>query len=96
MATLNIASKANQATSLPSLLVATRVNHLDPKANITINVHDTETVKSGSGEAAELTLETTSPVYSTDDVVATLLKTYPFLQGTHEDLVCFGAVLLIT
>jgi len=87
MATLNIASKANQAKSIPALLVAARVNNLDPNASIDINFQDADTLKSGGGEAVELIIGTDSPVYGSEKAIASLTQAYPVLQGKDESLV---------
>lgn len=89
MATFNIASKANQAKSVPALLVAARVNDLDPNASININFQDAESLMSGGGEAVELILGTESPVYGSEKAIASLLQVYPILQGKDESLVTF-------
>lgn len=87
MATVNIASKANQAKSLPTLLVAARVNNLDPNASINMNFQDADTLKSGGGEAVELVLGTDSPVYGSEKAIASLIQAYPILKGKDETLV---------
>lgn len=87
MATLNIASKANQAKSVPALLVAARVNNLDPNASINIKFQDADTLESGGGEAVELIVGTESQVYGSEKVITSLIQAYPVLQGKDEGLV---------
>ena len=87
MATLNVASKANQAKSVPALLVAARVNDLDPNASIKINFQDADSLKSGDGEAVELVLGNESPVYSSEKAIASLMQNYSILQGKNESFV---------
>ncbi len=87
MATLAIASKANQATILPALLVASYVNESDPNASITIKFEDVETLQSGNGAAVELVLEKDSSTYGSDQVIGKLLEIYSFLQTKYENLV---------
>lgn len=95
MATLNIASKANQATTLPVVLAASYANQSDPNASITVKFDEVDILKSGDGASVELILGTDSPIYGSEKVIETILVAYPFLQGKHENLVgrLFGAVL---
>ena len=76
MASLHIASKANQATSIPALLVATLANHKDPHASITINFQDAETLKSGGKEAVELVPKSGASIHGSETVVSYLAKSY--------------------
>ena len=87
MATLNIASKANQAKSVPALLVAARINEVDPNSSININFQDADTLQSGDGEAVELILGTDNPVYGPEQVIARLMQAYPLIPGKDENLV---------
>ena len=87
MATLTIASKANQATFLPALLVATRANELDTNTALTIRFEEVDTLKAGGGATAELTLGSGIPTYGSENIIAKLVNAYPFLQGKHENLV---------
>ena len=87
MATLNIASKANQATFLPALLIATYVIEIDPNVSININYHEVDNFKSGDAAAVELALGTDSPVYGSEKAAYKLLEAYPVLRGKNEDLV---------
>lgn len=95
MTTLNIASKASQATTLPVLLVASYANESDPNASITVKFNEVDTLKSGDGASVELILGNDSPTYGSEKVIEDILVAYPFLQGKHENLVgqLFGAVL---
>lgn len=95
MTTLNIASKANQATTLPVLLVASYAVESDPNASITVKFNEVDTLKSGDGASVELILGNDSPIYGSEKVIENILAAYPFLQGKHENLVgrLFGAVL---
>ncbi|MCJ1370026.1 hypothetical protein MMC20_001238 [Loxospora ochrophaea] len=87
MATLTIASKANQATFLPALLVATRANELDTNTALTIRFEEVDTLKAGGGATAELTLGSGIPTYGSENIIAKLVNAYPFLQGKHENLI---------
>lgn len=97
MATLNIASKANQAATLPALLVASYANESDSNASITVKYDEVDTLKSGQGASVELILGNDSPTYDSKKVIEDILVAYPFIQGKHENLVgdSFGAILFI-
>lgn len=87
MATLNIASKANQVTTLPALLVATYANESDPNVSITVKFVEADTLKSGDGASVELLLGNDSSTYGSEKVIENILVAYPFIQGKHENLV---------
>jgi len=42
MSRLLVASKANQSSTLPALLVAHYVNHIDPNSHIGVDIEDTD------------------------------------------------------
>lgn len=81
MATLNIASKANQATIFPALLVAYYAKEADPNASININFEELEAHKSSEKATVELVLSNAAPIYGSEDVISSLIETYPFLRG---------------
>ena len=85
MATLNVASKASQATFLPALLIATHANEIDPNASINIKYHEVDNFKSGDAAAVELTMGTDSPVYGCKQAAHKLLEAYPVLLGKNQD-----------
>ena len=87
MATLTIASKANQATSVPALLVAAWANELDPNASVRVEFQDAETLKSRKSEVVELALGSEGPTYGSGNVIDSLLHSFFLLQGTDESLV---------
>ncbi|MCJ1482755.1 hypothetical protein MMC06_002921 [Schaereria dolodes] len=87
MATLNIASKANQAKFLPALLIAAYATESDPNASIRIKFQEIDTLKSGDETAAELILGSDSPIYDSEKIITKLVETYPFLQGKNESLI---------
>ena len=89
MTTINIASKANQATTFPALLVSTNVNEADPKSQITINFGDVETLQSQKDATVEFLLDGSEPKYGSDQVIGSLLERYPVLQGKSQEQVCF-------
>lgn len=84
MASLTLASKANQATLLPPLLVATHANNLDLNVSIAIQFDDTEGLKQAMGAAAELSLGTDAPTCGSEDVVVKLVEAYPSLQRKNQ------------
>lgn len=88
MATLNIASKANQATTLPALLVANYAKESDSKATINVRFEDVDILKSGDKASVELVQGNTAPTYGFGNVIKELLSTFSFLQAKHADLVC--------
>ena len=87
MTTLNIALKANQASTLPALLIAIYAKESNADIRLTINYDDVDTLKSGDKESIELAQENDTPSYGCNNVINKLLSTYPFLQGKHEELV---------
>lgn len=87
MTTLNIASKASQAITLPAVLVATYANNSNTKTPITINYEDVNNLKTGDKALVELLCENESPVYGFELVIGKLLEAYPFLQGENENYV---------
>lgn len=95
MASLTLASKANQATLLPPLLVATHANRLDPNVSIHIQFEDTEGLKQAMGAAAELGLGTNAPTSGSEDVIVKLDEAYPSLQGKNQIGVCADLAQLI-
>lgn len=87
MSALCIASKANQATTVPVLLVASYVNESDPNASIDIKFQEAETLKSKDGASVELLVKDDTPLYGFDKAISGLTAAYPSLQGKHEALV---------
>lgn len=93
MATLRIASKANQAASIPVLLIANLINNKDPNALITVDFEDAETLQS-SGQAVEFIPKTGDLVSGPETVISNLVGPYSRLsvepspaQNQREDLV---------
>jgi glutamyl-tRNA synthetase len=87
MATLNIASKANQATTFPALLVAHYAKESDPNASINVHFEEVEALKSGEKAAVELVVRSGTSKVGTENVTSGLIEAYPFLQSKHENLV---------
>ena len=87
MTTLNIASKANQATTIPALLVAQYAKEADPNASININFDEVEALKTGDKATVELVIGNGTSSYGSEHVISELMAAYPFLQGKHVDAV---------
>lgn len=87
MATLTVACNANQATTLPAVLVASYAKFSDPNASINITFQDVETLHAGDGVALELVSTKESPVYGTDQIIGKLFEINFSLHVKHENLV---------
>ena len=86
MATLNIASKANQATTIPALLVASYVKESSQPTSVNVNFKEVDALK--SGEEASVELVVGKSVYGSENAIQSLIETYPFLQGKNDSAVC--------
>ena len=96
MATLNIASKANQATTIPALLVAEYAKESDPNASININFEEVEALKSGDRTAVELVLGSGTLHHGSEHAIGGILEAYPILQSKQEKQVrIFGLPRLL-
>ena len=87
MATLNIASKANQATTFPALLVAQYINGVDPNSSISVNFEEVDSLKVGDNATVELIIGSGKSTYGSEKVIDGLVEAYPFLQGKRMTLV---------
>lgn len=87
MAKLTVACSANQATTLPAVLVASYAKFSDPNASINITFQDVESLHAGDEVALELVFTKESPIYGTDQIIEKLLETYSSLNVKHENLV---------
>ena len=87
MATLTIASKANQATTFPALLVAHYAKEADPKSSITVNFEEVDALKVEEKAAVEIVVGSGTSTYGSEKVIDCLIKAYPFLQGKNSTLV---------
>lgn len=87
MARLTVASNANQATTLPAVLVASYAKFSDPNASINITFQDIETLHARDRVALELVFTKESPIYGTDQIIGKLLEIYSSLHVKHENLV---------
>lgn len=87
MANLNIASKSNQAITLPVLLIASYAKELNSNTKITIKFEEVDTLDSGDDAQIELILGNDAPIYGVEQVINKLLVAYPFLQEKNQSLV---------
>lgn len=87
MVTLNIASKANQATTFPALLVAYYAKESDPNASINVIFEEAEALKSGDKASVELVVGSRMSRFGFENAINGLITTCSFLQGKHEELV---------
>ena len=87
MATLNIASKANQATTFPALLVAHYTKEADPNSSISINFEEVDTLKAGDDATVEIAVGSGTSAYGSQKVIDVLIEAFPFLQGKNDRLV---------
>lgn len=87
MGSLNIASKANQATTLSALLVTSYANESDPNAEIAIKFDEVVALKAGDGASVELILGNDPPIYGSEKVIEKLVTAYSSVQAQHENLV---------
>ena len=84
MAALRIATKANQATSIPALLVVTYANRENPNAAIDIKYDEVETLKSGIDISTEFVVEKDASSSGFQEVLNSLTTIYPVLYGKYE------------
>ena len=87
MSTLNVASKANQATTLPALLVVHYAKQCDQSVSIDIKIEDVDTLKSSEKAYVELAQGSGSSTCGCKEVIDELMNTYPFLQAKNEKTV---------
>ena len=86
MTTLTIASKANQASTVPVLLVASLVNESNPNIAITLKFEEVEVLGSNNS-AVELVVGNGAPIYGSPDCLDKLAQGYPFLSGKQDAFV---------
>ena len=86
MTTLTIASKANQATTIPALLVANFANESDPNVSITFKFEEAEILES-SNSAVELIIGNAATINGPQNSLDKLVQEYPFLSEKHNDRV---------
>ena len=84
MATLNIASKANQATTFPALLVAHYANEADPNSSVKVNFEEVDSLQTEDNSAVEFVVGSGTSTYGSEKVINGLVEIYPFLRGKHD------------
>ena len=84
MVILNIASKANQATCLPALLVTSLANDLDAKTSIDITFHEVESLKTGEELAVDLAVQPDKSICSSEQAISYLLENCQGLPGRND------------
>ena len=87
MATLAIASKGNQATTFPALLVAHYAKAVDPSSDINVDFEEIETFEPGQAATVKLVLGNGAPIYGTENIIGGLVDEYCFLQTKQDKLV---------
>ncbi|MCJ1275927.1 hypothetical protein MMC21_003732 [Puttea exsequens] len=87
MATLNIASRANQASTFPALLIAHHAKALDPNAATRVKFEDVDSLESANKAAIELVVDTGSAYYGSEKVIKGLVDAYTCLQSKNDGLV---------
>lgn len=87
MATVNVASKANQATTFPALLVAHYAKEADPNSSIDVKFEEVETLNAGDNATVEIIVGSGTSTYGAEKVIEGLVEAYPFLQGKLDSLV---------
>jgi glutamyl-tRNA synthetase len=84
MAELAVATRANPATLLPALLVASSVNESLGRSEITIRYEDADVLPAGDGKTVEFTAGGNNAVYGSENAIKELRTTFPFLRGKDE------------
>ena len=93
MASVVVASKANQATTLPAVLIAQYAAESDPNANIQIKYEEVDRLKAGDDAAIEVTIGTEPSKYGSHDAIKSLSVVYPFLKGKNIESVILNKML---
>ena len=86
MATLNIASKANQAITFPPLMVASLINHSDSMSQISIHFDDVDLLEPGGKEAVGLSLSSNEFIYG-EQVLDKMVDSFTAIQIKNQDQV---------
>ncbi|KAI4092321.1 MAG: hypothetical protein LQ344_003566 [Seirophora lacunosa] len=87
MAALTVAAKANQAITLPVLLVAQYIKEADPNVKIDVEFKDVDVLGSPAKSELEFVSTGKPPVFASSQVIRDLLQAFPFWQRQSEDLV---------
>ena len=92
MATVRVASEANQATTVPALLVASYANEADPNSSINVKFEEVENLESGNKAVIELVEASNTPVYGSEEIIRTIVAAHPIIQGKDKSLVGYSAL----
>ena len=84
---LKVATRANQASLLPVILVATSINEARPSPVISITYEDTALLHEGEKAIVEFTGVSGTPVYGTEKAIQELRQNFPFLTSKEGKLV---------
>jgi glutamyl-tRNA synthetase len=84
---LTLAAKANQASLLPVLLVATSINEARPSPVITTTYEDKAVLEQGDKAIVQFTGISGTPVFGTVNAILELLKDFPFLNSKDQKVV---------
>ena len=87
MTTIRAATKANQATFLPTILVATYINKSDPDAALIIDLKDVDVLQNGVDSIVRLDIGSNASDYGSENIILKLIETYSILQSKNTDLV---------
>ena len=87
MAALKIATKANQASTLPALLVAHYTKECDQNVSLKVTFEDTDTFRSGDNSSVEITLGNSVSTFGCEKAIHELISAHPFLLGKNETIV---------
>ncbi|CDM29680.1 hypothetical protein DTO013E5_6065 [Penicillium roqueforti] len=77
---LKVATRGNQAATLPAVLIVTSINEARPTPVINITYEDTALLQDGDKAIVQLTSGSNS-VFGTANVIQELTKHFPFLTG---------------
>lgn len=87
MPTLNIASKANQATTFPALLVASLIKETNSKQQVSINIEEADILSSGGKDVVGLIPDSGPSSYGYEPVLSKFLDLDPSLTGQDSESV---------
>ena len=82
MASLQIATQANQASTFPVLLIASYAKELDAHISLEFQFDEAATLKPGSEAYMELITKDDQSSVGSDAVVKSLVRLFPVLQIT--------------
>ena len=84
---LTLATRANQASLLPALVIATSINQAGPTPVVAITYEDTAVLREGENAIVQFTGASGKPVFGSENVIQELIANYPYLHGKEEKLV---------